>query len=161
LIEEHMSAAPPPSGPVTGSLEKIRNEIGRLVDDAWTSGERAMDAIGLRRTAFPAVDIIEHADRVHVAVDLPGVAPESIDVSIVGNMLTILGTYSTILTEGGTSHLSERPRGAFKRMVPLPASVNSEDIRAESRNGVLQISVGKLETAKPRKIPVTAPHPMI
>ena len=154
-------ASPPPSGgPVTGSLERIRNEIGRLVDDAWTSGERAMDAIGLRRTSFPALDIIEHTDRVHVAVDLPGVAPESIDVSIVGNMLTVQGIYSTILTEGGVSHLSERPRGAFKRLVPLPASVNSEDIRAESRNGVLQISVGKLETAKPRKIPVTAPTPI-
>jgi HSP20 family protein len=156
-----MSASPPPTGPVTGSLEKIRNEIGRLVDDAWTSGERAMDAIGLRRSAFPAVDIIEHADRVHVAVDLPGVGPEAIDVSIVGNMMTVQGSYSAVLADGGTSHLSERPRGAFKRMIPLPASVNSEDIRAESRNGVLQISVGKIETAKPRKIPVTPSQPMI
>ncbi|QDT56123.1 18 kDa heat shock protein [Caulifigura coniformis] len=154
-----MSASP--SGPVTGSLERIRSEIGRLVDDAWTSGERAMDAIGLRRTSMPAIDVIEHADRVHVAVDLPGVTPESIDVSIVGNMLTVQGSYATILTEGGTTHLSERPRGTFKRLVPLPASVNSEDVRAESRNGVLQISVGKIETAKPRKIPVSGAQPMI
>jgi len=151
----------PASGPVTGSLEKIRTEIGRLVDDAWTSGERAMDAIGLRRTSCPAVDVIEHPDRVHVAVDLPGVSHESIDVSIVGNMLTVQGMYAAILTEGGVTHLSERPRGSFKRSIPLPASVNSEDIRAESRNGVLQISVGKLETSKPRKIPVTGPQPMI
>ncbi len=151
----------PASGPVTGSLEKIRTEIGRLVDDAWTSGERAMDAIGLRRTSCPAVDVIEHPDRVHVAVDLPGVSHESIDVSIVGNMLTVQGMYAAILTEGGVTHLSERPRGSFKRLIPLPASVNAEDVRAESRNGVLQISVGKLETAKPRKIPVTGPQPMI
>jgi HSP20 family protein len=107
------------------------------------------------------VDVVEHADRVHVTVDLPGVAPESIDVSIVGNMLTIQGTYAAVLTEGGVTHLSERPRGSFKRLVPLPASVNSEDVRADSRNGVLQVSVGKVETAKPRKIPVTGPQPMI
>jgi HSP20 family protein len=151
----------PASGPVTGSLDRIRNELGRLVDDAWSQGERAMDMIGLRRTSSPAVDVIEHPDRVHVAVDLPGVAPDSIDLSIVGNMLTVQGTYSTILTEGGVTHLSERPRGPFKRMVPLPATVNSDDIRAESRNGVLQISVGKVETAKARKIPVgSVPTPM-
>ncbi len=149
------------SGPVSGSLDRIRNEIGRMVDDAWSSGERAMDAIGLRRTSCPAIDVIEHPDRVHVAVDLPGVAPESIDVSIVGNMLTVQGSYAAILTEGGVSHLSERPRGTFKRLVPLPASVNSEDVRAEARNGVLQISVGKVETAKPRKIPVSGGQPMI
>ncbi len=149
------------TGPVTGSLERIRNEIGRMVDDAWTSGERAMDAIGLRRTSCPAVDVIEHPDRVHVAVDLPGVAADTIDVTIVGNMLTVQGTYAAILTDGGVSHLSERPRGPFKRSIPLPASVNAEDIRAESRNGVLQISVGKVETAKPRKIPVTSPAPML
>lgn len=151
----------PASGPVTGSLERIRTELGRLVDDAWTSGERAMDAIGLRRTSFPALDVIEHADRVHVAIDLPGVSPESIDVSIVGNMLTVQGMYAAILTEGGVTHLSERPRGTFKRLVPLPATVNSDDVRAESRNGVLQISVGKVETAKPRKVPVTGSQPMI
>ena len=150
----------PSTGPVTGSLDRIRNEIGRLVDDAWSSGERAMDAIGLRRPSSPAVDVVEHAERVHLTVDLPGVAPEGIDVSIVGNMLTISGAYASILTEGGQTHLSERPRGAFKRLVPLPASVNADDVRAESRNGVLQISVGKVETAKPRKIAVTSGQTM-
>jgi HSP20 family protein len=151
---------PSPTGPVTGSLERIRNEIGRLVDDAWTSGERAMDAIGLRRTSMPAVDIIEHIERIHIAVDLPGVAPESIDVSIVGNMLTVQGIYAAVLSEGGVTHLSERPRGSFKRSIPLPTSVNAEDVRAESRNGVLQVSVGKVETAKPRKIPVMGGGPV-
>ena len=150
----------PASGPVTGSLDRIRNEIGRLVDDAWTSGERAMDAIGLRRPSTPAVDIVEHPDRVHIAVDLPGVVPEGIDVSIIGNMLTITGAYATILTEGGVSHLSERPRGPLKRSIPLPVSVNGDDVRAESRNGVLQISVGKVETAKPRKIQVASSTPL-
>jgi HSP20 family protein len=143
------------TGPVSGSLERLRQEIDRVVESAWTQGERAMDVIGLRRSSCPAVDIIEHPERVQVAIDLPGVIPDAIELSIVGNMLTVQGTYAPLAGEGSQVHLSERPHGSFKRSVPLPASVNADDIRAESRHGVLHVSVGKVETAKSRRIPVT------
>ncbi|MBX3441781.1 MAG: Hsp20/alpha crystallin family protein [Planctomyces sp.] len=126
-----------------------------MVESALNQGGRAMDAIGFRRPCTPAVDVTEQPERVHVAVDLPGVLPDAIELSIVGNMLTVHGSYPASTAEGGQTHLSERPHGSFKRLIPLPASVNADDIRAESRHGVLYISVGKVETAKARRIPVS------
>jgi HSP20 family protein len=144
------------SGPIGGSLERLRTEIDRIVESAWSQGERAADFIGIKRGTCPAVDIVEQSERVQIAIDLPGVAAESIDLSIIGNMLTVQGSYPPSIAESGQSHLSERPRGTFKRSVPLPASVNADDIRAESRNGVLYVSVGKSDGAKPKRIAVTS-----
>ena len=144
------------SGPVTSSLEKVRQEIDRIIEGAWTQGERAADMIGLRRSSCPAVDVDEHPERIQVTIDLPGVPADAIDLAIVGNMLTVQGAYPPAAREGIQTHQSERPRGTFKRSIPLPATVNADDIRAENRNGVLSISIGKLETAKSKRIPVSS-----
>lgn len=144
------------TGPVSGSLERLRQEIDRVVESAWSQGERAADFIGLRRSSCPAVDVIEQADRVNVSIDLPSVSPEAVELTLVGNMLTVQGTYPPAQADGAQTHLSERPKGTFKRSIPLPASVNPDDIRAETRHGVLHVSIGKTESTRPRKISISA-----
>lgn len=150
-------SAPRSDRPVSASVERLRQEFDRWLEAAWSQGERAMDAIGIRgqRPWTPPVDVIEDNDTVRVLFNLPGVAAEEIELTLMGHMLTVCGAFpSDDLGVGGERLLAERPSGEFKRTIPLPASVNPETIAAASRHGVLTITVTKTEQQKARKIVV-------
>ena len=88
-------------------------------------------------------------------VDLPGVDPKSVDVSLAGNMLAVKGNKPPTPTEAEpTTHTAERAQGPFSRSIPMPSPVNPDAVSAESQEGVLRIRIGKSEKAKARKIPV-------
>ena len=152
-----MSSAPRPEGPLSQSVERLRGELDRWLDAAWSQGERAMDAIGIRgeRPWAPPVDIIEDNDSVRVLMDLPGVETSAIDVTLAGHMLTVAGVLPEVdLGGNGERHQSERPVGEFRRSIPLPASVDPERIQATCQHGVLTVRVAKSEQLKARKVPV-------
>ena len=144
--------------PLKESVDKLRREMERVMEAVVEQGGRALEKFGLRTAGgpwLPAVDLIETADEVHVLVNLPGVDPDSIDLQVVGNMLTING--ETPKCEAGgdeTVHLSERGAGSFSRSLPMPVSVNPESVTAEVSQGILTIKLSKAEHLKPRKIPV-------
>lgn len=148
-------------GPSRTSADRMRQEFERWLEAAWNQGERAMDAIGLRpgRPAGPAIDVIERPETIVLFIDVPGLGPEQIDLSLAGNMLTVQGEFPARGdAETGQIHLRERPSGSFRRCVPLPASVDPESITAECRMGLLQVTIAKCEREKARRIPVrTAP----
>jgi HSP20 family protein len=150
-----MSAEPrTEEGPFRTSADRVRQEFERWLEAAWNQGERAIDAIGLR-PGRPAVDVVERPDSVLVLVDVPGLGPEQLDVSLAGNMLTIQGAFpDSPAAEADQVHLRERPTGSFKRSVPLPASVDPESISAECRLGVLQVTIAKSERDKARRITI-------
>ena len=146
-----------PEGPLTASVEKLRQELDRWLDVAVSQGGRALDAFGLRgeKSWSPAIDLIEQTDDVLVLVDLPGVAPSAVDVTLVGNMLTLKGKRpDRPQNSEETVHPAERPTGEFCRSIPMPAPVDPEQVSAEAREGVLRIRLAKTERAKPRQIPV-------
>lgn len=151
-----MSAAPRPEGPVSASIERLRNEFERWLEAAWSQGERAIDAIGIRgRGSLPPVDVIEDAESVRVLFNVPGVRAEAIELTLAGHMLTISGVFPAAdLGVDGEKHIAERPEGEFRRSVPLPASVQPETISATCADGVLTVTVAKTEQQKARKIPV-------
>ena len=141
------------------SADRVRQEFERWLEAAWNQGERAIDAIGLR-PGRPAIDVIERPDSVLVLIDVPGLGPEQLDVSLAGNMLTVQGAFGTAAAgDADQVHLRERPTGSFKRCVPLPASVDAESISAECRLGVLQVTIAKSERDKARRIPVRCASP--
>ena len=144
-------------GPLRSSAERLRQELDRWMDAAWTQGERAIDAIGLRadRASGPPVDIVERAESIVVLINVPGLNPEQIDLTLAGNMLTVQGDLpATPIGESGEVKLSERPHGQFRRSIPLPAVVDPESISAECRLGVLEVTVTKTEQEKTHHIPV-------
>jgi HSP20 family protein len=145
-----------PEGPLTASVEKLRQELDRWLDFAVTQGERAMDALRPRTSGrwVPAVDLVETPDEILVTVDLPGGDPQTLDVQLAGNLLTLSGTKPPTPCAEGTIHLSERQAGPYSRSIPLPAPVNPDAVAAEARDGVLRIRIGKSERAKPRHIQV-------
>ena len=84
---------PKSEGPLTSSLERMRQELDRWIESARSQGGRALDMFHLRgeQKVAPRLDLIETDEDIRVVMDLPGVDPNLIQVTIVGNMLTIKG----------------------------------------------------------------------
>jgi HSP20 family protein len=148
-------------GPLAASVEKLRHEFDHWLEAAVSQGERALDAFGLRgRHWFPPVDVVETPEAVLVDVDLPGVDPQLVDVTLAGNMLTLRGKrIARDSVAGESAHLAERPHGDFQRSIPMPAAVDAEHVSAQAANGVLHIRLAKTERSKPRHIRVNVPAP--
>lgn len=103
----------------------------------------------------PAVDIVENDNNFLIEADVPGVDPKDIEVSMENGVLTLKGERESEIKEEkeGYSRV-ERSQGSFYRRFSLPETADSENITAKSNKGVLKITVGKKETAKPKKITV-------
>jgi HSP20 family protein len=103
----------------------------------------------------PPVDITEHSDAIRIHAEVPGVSPDNVKISVEGNVLTINGTKEQMSQEGTERmHRYERTYGAFERTFTLPATVDATGIRAGYENGVLIVTLPKVEKAKPRQIQV-------
>ena len=149
-----------PADKVPPPLDRVRNEMDRWIDAAKSTGERALETLGLlgsSRPSMPAIDIIELAEDVVVLIDLPGVSAEAVELALTGNMLTVKATRAGhSFPESATPrlHLTERANVRFERAIPLPVAVNADAIRAETRDGLLTVSLPKAITAPSRTIPV-------
>jgi HSP20 family protein len=103
----------------------------------------------------PALDISERKDAYLVTVELPGIKPEDLDITMEDGLLTIQGERQfTQESSEQQFHRVERRYGAFRRSITLPAQVQAEQIEASFEDGVLQIMVPKMEEAKPKRIQV-------
>jgi HSP20 family protein len=90
-----------------------------------------------------------------VTVELPGVNPEDIDISVVGETLTLTGSRQPLeLQDGEKYHRRERNYGNFSRTIQLPFKVEANQVEATFAKGVLSISLARAEEDKPKKITV-------
>jgi HSP20 family protein len=130
----------------------------RWLDVARTTGERAMETLGLAaagRPSLPAIDVVERDADIAVLVDLPGVPAEAVQLSLVGNMLTVKGIRSsTEYPETTRRHVIERSSAQFERLISLPAAADLEEVHAETRDGLLIVTLKKSQQPG-RSIPVT------
>jgi HSP20 family protein len=103
----------------------------------------------------PALDISERKDAYLVTVELPGVEPDDLQITLEDGLLTIQGERHFAHDSSEQQfHRVERRYGAFRRSITLPAHVMAEGIQATTDNGVLQILVPKMEEATPKRIQV-------
>lgn len=104
----------------------------------------------------PAVDIRETENALIVKADLPEVNEKDIDIRIENGTLALKGErkFEADETGKGGYHRIERAYGAFARYFTLPETVDSENVQAEFKNGVLTLTLPKKEAAKPRTIKV-------
>ncbi|HTW14368.1 MAG TPA: HSP20 family small heat-shock protein [Nocardioides sp.] len=106
------------------------------------------------RPAVMPMDAWREGDRFVVEFDLPGVSPESIDLDVERNVLTVRA--ERVARNGDWQVLaSERTRGAFSRQLVLGDNLDLERIDASYHDGVLRLLIPVAEKAKPRKIEVT------
>ncbi|WP_461186584.1 Hsp20/alpha crystallin family protein [Arthrobacter sp. Z4-13] len=108
------------------------------------------------RPAAMAMDAWRDGKEFVVALDLPGVEPESIDVNVEQNVLTIRAERKDTLGEGIELIASERPRGVFSRQLLLGEALDTEKVKASYDGGVLTVRIPVAEKAQPRKIEVSS-----
>jgi HSP20 family protein len=106
------------------------------------------------RYAVPPVDIYEKEDALTVLADLPGVSPEGLNVHVDQGVLTLEGRVDP--GDAGTLLLQEFDLTSFYRQFRVAETIDTEKIRASMKNGVLHLTLPKVEKAKPRQIPVEA-----
>lgn len=105
----------------------------------------------------PSVDIAESEGTIDVAMDIPGMKAENIDIQVTGTRLTISGERQEDKGDKGNGHSYhriERHQGQFSRTVSLPCEVDETRVEATYQNGVLRIKLPKTEVAKSHKIRV-------
>jgi len=106
-----------------------------------------------RRTRFMPMDAYRVGDAFHVDLDLPGVQPDSIEVTVEKNVLTVRAERRWE-TDGAETVVCERPTGTFTRELFLGDSLDAERISASYEHGVLRLSIPVAEEAKARRIDV-------
>lgn len=106
------------------------------------------------RPAAMSMDAWREGDTFEVEFDLPGVAPESINLDVERNVVTVRAERPAL--DGEKEMLAaERPRGVFSRQLVLGENLDTENIQASYDSGVLSLRIPVAEQAKPRKIAIT------
>lgn len=134
-------------------LVVLQDRMNRLFEDATqrrSQAEPAGDEFE-RADWTPAADIYETESGFLLALDLPGIDREALEIDAEDNRLIVKGT--RMITES-KQHRTERPRGKFLRTFSVPGSVDQSKIGAEYKDGVLQIRLPKRTEQKPKKIDI-------
>jgi HSP20 family protein len=105
----------------------------------------------------PRADVVETENEFDVTVDLPGMKPEDVKVEVKNGDLWITGKRAEEKEDkGATYHRVERRYGEFRRVLALPATIDRDKVAAKYDNGVLNVTVPKMEKAKAKHIEVKA-----
>ena len=103
----------------------------------------------------PAVDVFEDKDAVKIVAELPGVKPEDVKISLENQALTVRGEKRQVAEEKMERvHRYERSYGAFERTFALPGTVDPDRIEASFADGLLTVTLPKVERARPRQIEI-------
>lgn len=136
------------------ALSDMRKELDGLFDNPAGWGVDDQSKIGTGQWS-PAVDVKEEPNRFVLYVDVPGVDPKDIEVTMEKGTLTVRGErkFERKEEEENFSRV-ERMYGSFYRRFALPDTADPEGIEAHGKNGVLEILVPKRELAQPRRISI-------
>jgi HSP20 family protein len=108
------------------------------------------------RGAFPPVNLYETGEAFILTAEVPGVAPEDLEISLEGSTVTLRGERKHTSEEGASVHRSERSVGAFRRAIDLPIPIDADKVEAVHRHGVLTLRLPKAPEHRPRQIQVKA-----
>jgi HSP20 family protein len=140
----------------TWGIPSIRDEMNRLVNeflgrgageqDTWSSG-----------AWMPAVDIYESDEALVVKAELPGFSKEDIAVELKDNTLMLRGERKREAEmQEGNYHRMERSYGVFQRSFVLPTTVDQQQVKATYKDGVLELTLPKVEAAKPQRVAISS-----
>jgi HSP20 family protein len=138
----------------------LQDQLFRTFDSAYRGSGRE-DEQSMVATWSPLVDVFEDGEGITLKAELPEVDVKDVDIQVEGNTLTLKGERKLENEEKRDGyHRIERTYGTFGRTFTLPSTVDVENIRAESKDGVLRLFLPKKAETKPRQIKVAgaAPH---
>jgi HSP20 family protein len=128
--------------------------------DPFPDLDRLVDQLQRRPPGRPSImpmDAYRDDDRMVVCLDLPGIDPGSLDVTVDGNVLTV--TAQRYWRPAETQHViaAERPTGRFQRQIQLSRGLDTDNVQARYDNGVLTVTIPIADAAKPRKVEISSP----
>jgi HSP20 family protein len=127
--------------------------MDRLFERAFGRTTPERHTVPMVRGWAPAVEMFEREKEVVVRTEVPGMSKEEIDISILGNTLSISGERkSEEEVKEDDYYCCEHSYGKFRRNITLPQGVDAENIKASYKNGILEVVLPKTEEAKPKKI---------
>lgn len=134
-------------------LLSLQERMNRLFEEAGRGISRGQDDDW--GAWAPAVDIYEQGNDIVLKAELPGVDPKDVDIRIENNVLTLRGERkleSEVKKE--SYHRVERAYGTFMRSFTLPSTVDTANVKAEYKDGLLRVVLPKREEAKPKQIQI-------
>ncbi len=135
------------------TFNSLQEQFSRLFDDPFF---RVAGNDSALTVWSPAVDIYETEQELVMRADLPDLSEKEIDIRVENNMLTIRGERKLEKSVAEDNYLRmERAYGSFSRSFSLPNTVNTEQIKADYRNGVLTVTLPKREESKPKQVKVS------
>lgn len=128
-----------------GNFRRLHDEMNRLFDIP------EFDAQG----TYPPINIWNDDEKAIAHVEIPGIDPAKLDLTVTGNLFTLSGEREALdLKDGSVRHRQERRAGKFTRTLELPFPIESNAVEAEYKNGILTVTLPRAEQHKPRKIKV-------
>lgn len=128
---------------------KLTREMDRLMSNDPAPGLASWSGV------YPPVNFYEDDDHYYLTAELPGVDPADLDISVVGETLTLGGQRKIEVGDQVSFHRRERTEGRFRRVITLPGLVKADQIEATAQNGLLNITLPKADEIKPRQIKVS------
>ncbi len=138
-------------------LVTLQEQMNRLFEDAahrHTRTDEETENEIEHADWTPTADVFETEDEFTLALDLPGIEREALDVGLDENSLTIRGERASLVLEGATRRRAERPAGRFLRKFGLPDVVDREAITADYKDGVLQLHLPKRREQQARRLEI-------
>jgi len=136
-------------------LLSLQERMNRLFEESARGASRGHEEDWVMGAWAPAVDIYEKGTDVVLKAELPGLDPKDVDIRIENNVLTLKGERKTDNEVKRESyHRVERSYGTFTRSFTLPSTVDTTNVKADYKDGVLRITLPKREEAKPKQIQV-------
>lgn len=133
-------------------FERMRREMDQLARGIVAGGTCVESA-----TVYPALMIYETKDALHVEAEIPGVTPEDLEISVEGDTLSIKGErHPSTAEEKPSYHRREIEYGRFNRSINLPTRILAEKVTAKAADGILTITLPKVEEVKPKTVKVEA-----
>ncbi len=137
--------------PLLAQFRRLEEELDEIFGSAtpWTGGIRSLPP-----GTFPAINVGSTQDNVTVYLFAPGIDAKKLDISIQQNVLTVTGEREVPREDEATYYRQERFGGEFRRVLNLPEDVDPDQVEAAYRDGIVQITVRRRESAKPRQIAI-------
>ena len=127
-------------------MQRVQSSLNRLLSSGIPT-----------QAEFPLINVWTSENAAIVRAELPGMAKEDVEISLVKDTLTLKGSRACDELKEGESRLrQERGYGRFTRSLQLPFSVEGDKVQAKFANGVLQVTLPRAEAEKPRRIAVSS-----
>lgn len=132
-------------GDFSADLEKTISKFGKEVQQFV---ERVSEELQSEDTFRPLADVIETEEEFKIVLDLPGCTKEELKIALKNSVITISGDRNISTTESEVIKKRERLSGVFSRSFALPEDVNTAEIQANFKNGVLTVALPKSSVLK-------------